>query len=184
MARRFARLAAVALGSLLLVGCGESTPRDKLVGKWKGAPQVNESVDQVVDSASGGEQVNPLARGAARFVGGIVAKATMSVEIDLRESGTAFFRGNTEMLGLPPDSDGKWELVSADADSAEIRFDVNGQTLDAKVVFRDADEVTLKAEVNAPPPKPPADGTAPAQPQPADAPPKKQQVSVVLKRSS
>ena len=101
----------------------------------------------MVQTTAQGQEVNPLAQGAARFLGNALAKATMSVEIDLRPSGSVFFSGNTEMLGLPPDSEGTWDVVSANDDVAHVEFDVDDKTYVAKIVLRDADEFMLKMEL-------------------------------------
>ena len=145
---------------LSVVGCAPSTPQQRLVGRWKGAPEVTEAVDSMVQQAAPGQEVNPLAQGAARFLGKALAKATMSVEIDLRSSGAVFLSGNTELLGLPGESDGEWTVVSANEDVAHLQFDIDDKTIGAKIVFRDPNEFRLKME--------PAG--APAADQPVDAP--------------
>ncbi len=134
------------------------------MGRWIGTPPVKEAVDAALQSAAPGQEVNPLAQGAARFLGNALAKATMSVEIDLRPSGACFLRGNTEMLGMPPDSDGSWTIVSANDDVAHVEFEIEGKTFPAKIVLRDANEFTLKMEVLAAP------ATAPAAATPAENP--------------
>jgi hypothetical protein len=142
-----------------------------------------------------------LTQGAARFLGNVLARVTMAVDVDFRESGNVFFRGNTAALGLPADCDGTWKVLSADADTAQIEIVVDGKPLPAKILFHDADEFTLKAEVPVPPggnsaanqagaavasnpggpaanrPQPPA-----AQADP-NAPPKKQMTAIVFKRN-
>ncbi len=107
---------------------------------------MTEAVDSMVEQAAPGQEVNPLAQGAARFLGKALAKATMSVEIDLRSSGAVFLRGNTELLGLPAESDGEWTVVSANEDVAHVQFDIDDKTFGAKIVFRDPNEFTLKME--------------------------------------
>jgi hypothetical protein len=91
---------------ILLGGCAGSTPEQKLLGKWMCTPQVDEAVEQAVNAAAQGQKINQLARGAAQFFGRKLAEATMSLEVDFHGGGTVFFRGNTSVLGLPPDSDG------------------------------------------------------------------------------
>jgi hypothetical protein len=143
---RYVALLGIVLSVIPLGGCGGKAPRDRLVGKWTGTPSVTEAVDEVVDGAAQGSKVNPLARGAARFLGNMVAKKTMSVELDLRDSGTAFFRGNTAAIDMPEDSDGTWEVVSSTPDIIQVRFKSGDRQLDGKIVFRDAKEFTLKLE--------------------------------------
>jgi hypothetical protein len=135
--------------ALLSAGCSGKTPEQKLLGKWMGTVQVKESVDQALDAAAQGQNVNPLARGAVRFLGQKLAEATMSVELDFRSNGRVFFRGNTEILGFPPDSDGTWEVSPVDVDLLQIRVGNETKQLQGKVLFRDKDEFTLK--LDAPP---------------------------------
>ena len=129
---------------LLLGGCSAQKPEKKLLGSWLGAPSVTESVDQAVNAAGQGQKVNPLARGAAQFLGQKFAEATMSVELDFHTGGTMFFRGNTDVLGLPPDSDGTWEVTSSSPDAIDISFGTEARQLHGKVLFRNRDEFTLK----------------------------------------
>ncbi len=142
----------VVLSLVPLAGCGSQAPRQRLVGKWVGTPSVTEAVDEVVDGAAQGTEVNPLARGAARFLGKMVAKQTMSLELDLRDSGTAFFSGNTAAIDMPEDSDGTWEVLSATPEIIQVRFKSGNRQTDGKIVFRDDKKFTLKLE---PPPEAP-----------------------------
>jgi hypothetical protein len=128
----------------LCCGCSAQKPEKRLLGSWLGAPSVGESVSQGVDAVSQGKEVNPLVRGAAKFLGQKIAEATMSVELDFRSGGQVFFRGNTEVLGLPPDSDGTWEVTSASPDQLEISFGTEAKQIQGKVLFRNKDEFTLK----------------------------------------
>jgi hypothetical protein len=105
------------------------------------------AVGQAVDSLAQGQNVNPLARGAAQFLGQRLAEATMFVEVDFHKGGTVFFRGNTSVLDLPPDSDGTWGVTSSDPDQIELRFGTETRQLQGKVLFRDKDEFTLKLKV-------------------------------------
>ena len=134
----------VCLVLLTVVGCGPKTAKQKLVGRWKASPSVNEAVDSAVSNASGGQEVDPLTKGATRFLGNVIARAVLSVEIDFRDTGKVFFRGSTDMLGLPPDSDGSWRVVASSPDEADIEMEVDGKQLPAAIVFRDADEFSLK----------------------------------------
>jgi hypothetical protein len=138
--------ATVVLVPFLQIGCSGPTPENKLIGKWRGAPTAKEAVDQVVDAAAKGQEVNPLARGVARFLGQKVAEATMSIELDLRKGGIVFFRGETSVFGFPPDSDGTWEVESADGDVMQLHFGTESKQLRGKILFRDADEFILELE--------------------------------------
>jgi hypothetical protein len=148
---------------LLAAGCSKS-PEKRLIGKWTGTPNVAEAVDQGVDAAAQGKTVNPLARGAARFMGQKLAEATMSVEVDFRAGGIVFFRGNTDVLGLPPDSDGTWEIISAFSDKLEIRLGTSAKQLHGQILMRDKNEFTLK--LDPPAEAPPKEGEKPAAPPP------------------
>lgn len=156
MASGFFVRALLSLALLVLVGCGPKTAKQKLTGRWKASPTVNESVDAAVSTAAGGQEVDPLTRGATRFLGNVIARATLSVEIDFRDTGKVFFRGSTDMLGLPPDSDGTWRVVASSPDEADIEMEVDGKQLPAAIVFRDADEISLKPgwTIETPKPKP------------------------------
>ncbi len=160
-------IAAASIVLATLTGCGPSTPQERLTGRWVGTPEVREAVDAMVQQAAPGQEVNPLAQGAARFLGKALAKATMSVELDLRPSGAVFVHGNTELLGLPPDCDGTWQVISADQDRAVVEFDIDDKTIRAKLVLRDADEFMLKLEE----PKAAAAAPAAAQPSAPEQPP-------------
>jgi hypothetical protein len=132
----------------LIEGCSGSTPEKQLLGKWTCTPRVEEAVSQAVESAAQGKEVNPLVSGAAKFFGQKLAEAMMSVEVDFRTGGTVFFRGNTAILNLPPDSDGTWQVSSSGADLIELRFGTETRQLEGKVLFRDKDEFTLKLKNN------------------------------------
>jgi hypothetical protein len=105
---------------------------------------MEEAVGQAVASAAQGKEVNPLVSGAAKFFGQKIAEATMSLEVDFHSGGTVFFRGNTAVLNLPPDSDGSWEVSSSSPDLIELRFGTETRQLEGKILFRDKDEFTLK----------------------------------------
>jgi hypothetical protein len=136
---------------VLAAGCSGKTPEKKLIGKWLGAPHVQEDVDQAVDAAAQGQKVNPLARGAVRFLGQKLADATMSIELDLRANGRAFFRGNTEVIGLASDSDGTWQVSPMDSDLLKVSLGTDTTQLQGQILFRDDDEFTLKLDAPATP---------------------------------
>jgi hypothetical protein len=110
--------------------------------------------------------------------------------LELRNTGTVFVRGNTAAMDLPPDSDGTWKILSANGDTAQVEFEVNGKKVEGKIAFRDANEWTLKLEQLVDPgPQPPADHAQPAagrpgQVKPESAPPaKKKLTTIVFKRA-
>jgi hypothetical protein len=187
--------ALVAIG-LFLVSTGgllqpsaDQRAANRLAGKWEGVPSVSDVVDAAVGAVAQGREVNPLAQGLARVVGNKFAQATLSVELELRNTGTVFVRGNAAAMDLPPDSDGTWEILSANGDTAQVEFELNGKKVQGKIAFRDANEWTLKLEQPVDPgPQPPADHAQPAAGQPAQvkrdsAPPaKKKLTTIVFKR--
>jgi hypothetical protein len=126
------------------IGCSSSTPEKKLLGKWACTPRVEEAVGQALGSAAQGKEVNPLVSGVGKFLGQKLAEATMAVEVDFHSGGTVFFRGNTAVLNLPPDSDGTWEVSSSGSDIIQLRFGTETRQLEGKILFRDKDEFTLK----------------------------------------
>ena len=156
MLSRYSYLALVGLVLMTVIGCGPKTATQKLTGRWKATPAVHEAVDAAVSTAAGGQEVDPLTKGATRFLGNVIARATLSVEIDFRDTGKVFFRGSTDMLGLPPDSDGSWRVTASSPDEADIELEVDGKQLPAAIVFRDADEFSLKPgwTIEMPKPKP------------------------------
>jgi hypothetical protein len=168
--------AALVLVLFLQIGCSSPTAEEKLIGKWRGAPAAKEAVDQMVDEAAKGKEVNPLARGVARFLGQKVAEATMAVELDLRKGGLVFFRGETSVFGLPPDSDGTWEVESAEGDVIQFHFSTESKQFRGKLLFRDEDEFILKLHPAAAASEPQAEQRKQSKKQAA------QPVSIVFKR--
>src|SRR5262249_8066302 len=94
-------------------------------------------------------------KGIAGFFGQQLANATISVELDFQDKGRVFFRGNTQVLGLPPDSDGTWSVSEAEPNVLNIRFGTDKKQLTGKVLFRDKNEFTLKLDEPPPVPAPP-----------------------------
>jgi hypothetical protein len=187
---RHARLAA-ALALLAIIGCS-NPPEKKLYGKWTGAPSFKEDIDKAMDSAAQGKQVNNAVKGIAGFIGQKLAEATMSIELDFQEGGRVFFRGNTDLIGLPRDSDGTWSVTEAGKNELNITFGTDQKKLTGKVLFRDKNEFTLKFDqpVSGPAPPPPKDDpkdkTKDAKDQPKEAPKEqpKSVASIVFKRST
>jgi hypothetical protein len=139
------RGSAMAIVLVAVLGCS-NPPEKKLTGRWTGAPNVKEDVEKVVDSLAQGKKVNNLAKGVAGFLGQRVADATMSVELDFQEGGRVFFRGNTDVLGLPRDSDGTWQVTETEPNALTIRFGTDTKQLAGKLLFRDKNEFTLKLD--------------------------------------
>jgi predicted Zn finger-like uncharacterized protein len=114
-----------------------------LVGKWKGAPEVREAVKQATAQATKGQPVNPLALGFAQALIQKGAEQLLAVEIDFRQGGTAFYSGNTGIVGMPEASDGPWQIVKADNDVLIVRMGTPGKSFEARLAFRDRDTFTL-----------------------------------------
>lgn len=131
---------------LFAAGCSPPTAQTKMTGKWKATPRVDAAVNEAVATAAKGQKVNPLAQGAANFLGNAFASAALSCEVEFKSTGAVFFRGNTDALGLPPDSDGKWEAAATGPDTADVKLNVAEKQISGNVVFRDKNEFTLKFE--------------------------------------
>jgi hypothetical protein len=164
-----------------------------MVGAWTGAPNVSEAVDQGVDAAAQGKKVNDLARGFAKFAGQALANATMSIEIEFKLGGTVFFRGNTDLLNLPKDSDGTWSVAGDSLDQFDITFGTSAKKYHGKILFRNKDEFSLKLDdesiaaiaagkpAKEAPKDPPKDGSKEA-PKETAKPPAPDLASIVFKR--
>jgi hypothetical protein len=131
----------LALGLILWIRGGPHPP--DLVGKWKGAPEVREAVKQVTAQATKGQPVNPLALGFAQAIIQKGAEQLLAVEIDFRKGGTAFYSGNTGIVGMPQASDGPWQIVKADNDILIVRMGPPGKSFEARLAFRDGDTFTF-----------------------------------------
>jgi len=140
------RYALLVTGVLLVAGCSKETPEKQMLGLWMGAPNVREEADKAVDAAAQGKEVPSIVRGLAKMGAQFVANKTMAVEIDFKVGGTVFFRGNTELLDLPKDSDGTWSVKGDNLDQFDITFGTAAKQLHGKVLFRNKDEFSLKLD--------------------------------------
>jgi predicted Zn finger-like uncharacterized protein len=125
--------------TLILLLRGGSDPKSTLVGKWKGAVQVQEAVE----GATKGSNLPPIASG---ILGALAQKATdaiAAVEVDFKKSGNAFFTGNTACLGFESAADGPWEVVRRDEDIVIVRMGPADQTFEARLAFKDRDTFIL-----------------------------------------
>jgi hypothetical protein len=114
-----------------------------LVGKWRGAPEVREAVKDATTQMAKGQSVNPLALGFAQAIIQKGAEQLLAVEIDFRVGGTAFYSGNTGIVGMPQASDGPWQIVKSDNDILTVRMGPAGKSFEARLAFRDRDTFTL-----------------------------------------
>jgi predicted Zn finger-like uncharacterized protein len=110
-----------------------------LVGTWKGAPEVRQAVGEFAK----GKNVNPLAEGFAKALIQKAADELMSTTITFKNSGTAFFSGNTEALGLPAESDSPWEILRSEGDFVTVKMGRADKSFEARLAFKDANSFTL-----------------------------------------
>lgn len=124
-----------------LVGCGPATPRSKLTGEWKGAPDVSGEVEQYVDQvkAKGGdEETQEVMRGIAEYGGKFASRMALPVELDLVSDGSAAIRGESQrVMTIPPGQKGAWEV--SDKEPATLKVTFGDKVLEGKVTFRDED---------------------------------------------
>jgi hypothetical protein len=83
-----------------------------LVGTWEGAPQTQDVVHQATKG-----QANPVAESFVNAAAQGLANALLSVRIELRPDGIAYYSGATASLGLPPASSGPWYVISQHGDA-------------------------------------------------------------------
>ena len=174
------------VATLFLEGCTPATPQQRLSGHWVGAPNVAADVTQGIAAAGGGQPVQPALVGAAQYLGQLAANTVLAVDLHLNPSGLVLIRGNAAALGLPPDSDGKWRIQSAEGEIYQHELDVNGKKIDAKLILVTSDEFTLKLNVpieKSEPGKAEPTEVQPQQPNPAMSAPQSSQVTMTFKRS-
>jgi hypothetical protein len=132
------RVLGVALASSLAC-LAISCHRDPdLVGTWVGAPQTQKAVQQVTKG-----QAPALVEGFVNAAVQGLANSFLGVRIRFKGDGTAYYSGNTGMLGLPPESDGPWYVISRQQDVLRVRLGTTDHAIEAKVVFRDRNKFTL-----------------------------------------
>lgn len=136
------------LGSFLLIGCGPATPRSKLTGEWKGAPDISKEVDQHVEQvkAQGGDEgQQALARGFGQTIGNFAARQALGVELDLVSDGSAAIRGESQRaMTIPPGQKGTWEVSDKEPVTLTIAF--GEKVVEGKVTFRDDDAFFFQFE--------------------------------------
>lgn len=127
---------AVAYGlAFLAAGCPSGPD---LVGTWQGTPQTLKTVQQVTKG-----QANPVVEGFVNAAVQGLANSFLSVRIRFKSDGTAYYSGNTDALGLPPESDGPWYVLKREKDALIVRLGTTGHPLQARIVFRDRNKFTL-----------------------------------------
>lgn len=123
------------------VGCGPASPRQKLSGRWKGAPDVTGEVDKYVElvkEKGGDEEEQEVTRNIAEFTGKFASRMALGVELDLNDGGDAQLRGETRVFALNMQQKGTWEVVS-DRNPIILRIKFGDKQFDGKVTFRDED---------------------------------------------
>jgi hypothetical protein len=110
-----------------------------LVGTWEGAPQTQE----VVRQATKGAAPSPVAQGFANAVVQGLANSFLSVRIQFKRDGLAYYSGNTGALGLPPESDGPWYVIKQQGDAYTVRLGTMDHPVEARIVFREPDKFSL-----------------------------------------
>jgi hypothetical protein len=131
----------LAIGLALWIRGGARPPI--LVGKWRGAPEVRQAVKEATNQITKGQPVNPLALGFAQAVIQKGAEQLLAVEVDFKQSGTAYYSGNTAIIGMPEASDGPWQIVKVDGDIMIVRLGPAGKSVEARLAFRDRDTFTF-----------------------------------------
>jgi hypothetical protein len=131
----------LAIGISLWIRGGARGP--VLVGKWRGAPEVREAVKDATNQMAKGRPVNPLALGFAQAIIQKGAEQLLAVEVDFKQSGTAYYSGNTAIIGMPQASDSPWQIVKTDGDITIVRLGPAGKSFEARLAFRDRDTFTF-----------------------------------------
>jgi hypothetical protein len=130
--------ALVTVPFLLYKGLGGHKPPD-LVGKWKGVPAVREEVENALK----GSRAPAIAE---KFLGALSQKAAdelLAVTVQFNKSGAAFYSGNTACIGVTGESDGTWEVLSAERDVLVVRMGPAKAPFEARLAFRDRDSFSL-----------------------------------------
>jgi hypothetical protein len=127
-------LIGIAVTAIVIFG-GSSDPRSRLIGKWKGVVDVQETVQGAMDSATKGSNLNPIAKGILGAMAQRAAEAIASVDVDFKQSGTAYFTGNTSCLGISSARDGPWEIVRQDEDILFVRMGPPDDAFEARLAF-------------------------------------------------
>jgi hypothetical protein len=139
----------VSAGLLLLVGggalliwalSGPSKPKvPDLVGKWKGVPQLNEAVGDATKDSN----LPPVARDFAQALAQKVADQLMTVTVEFKQSGRAYFGGKTDAIGVPSATDGPWEIVRTDEDIVFVKMGTADAPFEARLAFQNKNTFTL-----------------------------------------
>lgn len=155
-----------------ICGCGQ-TDAQKLVGKWKGAPDVSDEISRIVQNdldnnmpadvrADIPDEALQVTQNLAQATGKIAARMSMGMELKLSEGGAASFAGHTAAIGLKGDTKGTWEIVPKDSSQVFLRMGTKEHQVEGKIVWRDPDAFFFQyeapydapTEMEGPPPVP------------------------------
>jgi hypothetical protein len=133
----------------LAAGCAK-TPEQKLMGKWKGSPDVSDEISKIIRETGGGqelpEEAFEIQNNIAQVMGKIASRMTMGMELHLESGGQAAFKGHTESLGLLGDVKGSWEVIPKDSDRLFMRMGTKDHQVEGKVFWRDEDAFYFQFE--------------------------------------
>jgi predicted Zn finger-like uncharacterized protein len=116
-----------------LIAGGQRDPN--LVGNWQGAPQVQEAVATIAKN----QPIHPLAKAFGQAVIQKAAERMLTVNVEFKKGGTAFFSGNTEAIGVSSGSDGPWEVIKSEGEVVIVRMGPVDKQFEARLAFRDRD---------------------------------------------
>ena len=132
-------------GSLaLVVGAGKWLHRGPpIVGKWKGTPQVDQAVDRVMKDGKMGGRMPAAAEGFVRMLAQKAGAEIMGMNIEFKNTGIAFYSGNTGVLGVPAGADGPWKIIKTEGDVLTVQMGTAAEPFEARIAFRDRDNFSL-----------------------------------------
>jgi len=132
--QRICKIAILAFVGLMLTGCGP-TPKDKLVGDWRGKLKVDR---EKVDAKTAG---NPIAKA---IVGKVLEAAEDGLmEIELKEDNTYEMEVT---LGLTKKTTGVWSVLSANGDQINVQVAENdGESNTMTLTMIDDDTFSIPA---------------------------------------
>jgi len=172
------------LTSLVLAGCAK-TPQQKLIGKWKGAPDVSEEVSKFIKEATASQEIPPEAMEVnekfAQFAGKAAARMGMGMDLHLASGGAASFKGHTESFGLVGDVNGTWEVIPKESGDVILRMGTKDKQVEGKVVWRDSDAFFFQFEAPLDAPTEIRSSTAASEEEKEDA-PKTKTVTMLFRR--
>lgn len=128
----------------LVVGAGKWLHRDPpLVGKWKGTPQIDQTVDRVMKDGKVVGKMPAAAEGFLRMAAQKVSGEVLAVNIEFKNSGIAFYSGNSKALGVPAGADGPWKIIKTEGDIVTVQMGTSTEPFEARIAFRDRDNFSL-----------------------------------------